>query len=65
MSERHAAQRIQRALPLLRKLVDRLVQTQKFPYDYAGSEIELAENIIVILTGGKVPTLEAERGGAQ
>ena len=70
MKERFAAQKIEEALPLLRELISRLVSEQQLPGDYENSTLELAENIQIILGGGRVPVpeliraLQAKRGGA-
>jgi hypothetical protein len=71
VKERSAVQNIQKALPLLREMVARLVNEQRLPSDYDGSTLELAENIQVILGGGGgVPVAEliqasqAKLGGA-
>ncbi len=72
MKNLSAIKRIETALPLLRELVSRLISEQKFPSDYDGSTLELAENIEIILGGGggvPVPELirasQAKRGVAR
>jgi hypothetical protein len=71
MKDRHADRRIQETFPLLKELVRRLVNEQKFPSDYCGSALELAESAIIVLGGGRVPVAalirasQAKRGGAQ
>lgn len=61
MKERPAAQRIEKALPLVRELVTRLVAAQELPFEYSGSTLELAEDIQIILGGGGVPVAELIR----
>jgi len=66
MKEKTAVRIIREAVPLLQKLVTRLINEQKLPSDYAGSALELAEGILIILGGGRIPGLERqERRGAR